>query len=274
MALKADWKTYLHTLRREEIETAFRRCPPNLFSRGIELGAGDCYQSTLLMRYVAALTCTEYHPAWIADKRDTPALSYRVCDAETLDRSFAPGTFDIVFSSNVLEHLPALETALRATCRILRDDGIAVHVVPGRFLKVMYLLFFYPNLLLNIGNRLFRTLGLIPAKPPAVPAAAPADFDNNPKVAGHRYRMFWPVPHGAFSGHWEEFRGYGRQRWIAAFQAAGFDVVRVFKGPPLSGYGLGLNTLRRWARNLGVASAHIFVLRKKGCSSPHETYFS
>jgi hypothetical protein len=171
----------------------------------------------------------------------------------------------------LLEIHPNIELRV---CRILRDDGIAVHVVPGRFLKVMYLLFFYPNLLLNIGNRLFRTLGLIPAKPPAVPAAAPADFDNNPKVAGHRYRMFWPVPHGAFSGHWEEFRGYGRQRWIAAFQAAGFDVVRVFKGPPLSGYGLGLNTLRRWARNLGVASAHIFVLRKKGCSSPHETYFS
>lgn len=48
MFLKDDWKVYIHAIRKEEIRRAFSLIPTKIFSKGIEFGAGDGYQTTLI----------------------------------------------------------------------------------------------------------------------------------------------------------------------------------------------------------------------------------
>jgi len=58
--LKADWTRHLHQLRSREIDVIFRDCPPKAFRRGLELGAGDAFQSSLLAHYVDFLVVTDF----------------------------------------------------------------------------------------------------------------------------------------------------------------------------------------------------------------------
>jgi SAM-dependent methyltransferase len=45
--------------------------------------------------------------------------------------SFPDGTFDIVYSSNVIEHVIEIDPFLRECARVLKPDGLAVHVYPA-----------------------------------------------------------------------------------------------------------------------------------------------
>jgi SAM-dependent methyltransferase len=53
--------------------------------------------------------------------------------AEALDPA-AHGTFDLIFSTNVLEHMANLEGAFRGMTAVLRPDGRMVHHCPNYFL--------------------------------------------------------------------------------------------------------------------------------------------
>ena len=53
------WKKYLHSIRREEIDIAFSSFREKEFQNGLELGAGEGYQSTMLINYCNKLICTE-----------------------------------------------------------------------------------------------------------------------------------------------------------------------------------------------------------------------
>jgi 2-polyprenyl-3-methyl-5-hydroxy-6-metoxy-1,4-benzoquinol methylase len=56
--------------------------------------------------------------------------------AESLD--FADESFDLVISVHALEHIPALEEALRETARVLRHGGTALHIYPAEPIKGLY----------------------------------------------------------------------------------------------------------------------------------------
>ena len=117
--LKADWTRHLHQLRSREIDVIFRDCPPKAFRRGLELGAGDAFQSSLLAHYVDFLVVTDFSDQ-ILEHEDTQQRVHRVCDAEQVDEAFAAGEFDLVFSSNMMEHAPRPQRVLAGGARAER----------------------------------------------------------------------------------------------------------------------------------------------------------
>ena len=58
-------------------------------------------------------------------------LSLTVIDSIAALDAVPAGSFDIVFSNNVLEHLSSIGDALTACARVLATDGIAIHVLPN-----------------------------------------------------------------------------------------------------------------------------------------------
>ena len=88
MTIKPDWLTWLHQYRRREVEAIFTKCPSRLFAQGLELGAGDGFQSALLAQYVSQLISTDLNPDRL-QRVSTPSIEYRICDAEDIDRLFA-----------------------------------------------------------------------------------------------------------------------------------------------------------------------------------------
>ena len=282
LKIKPDWDTYLHNLRRKEIELIFGKCPPGVFSHGLELGAGDGFQSHLLAEYAASLVVTDYYPEILA-QADTSQITHRVCDAEEVGTMFAPGEFDLIFSSNMLEHLPDPQQALKGMHKVLHDNGLAIHVMPSPFWKVCQMVGFYPNAVISRLERYTSRSQASPATTPVAgrdktqtPASIPAG--NNPKVTNRRYsylrRLLWATPHGASASNLAEFAAFRRARWQHELAAAGFTVAKILPGPVSSGYGFGWDGLRALFEHLGATSEYIYVTVKAGHQSPYLAYFN
>jgi SAM-dependent methyltransferase len=265
-----EWLDYLHLIRRREIDRIFGECPPRVFPLGLELGAGDGYQSSLLGAYVERLLATDWDVSLLSKSRAQARDVYPV-DAEAVAETFAPATFDLVFSSNVLEHVPKPGTALRGVHTVLKDDGLTIHVMPSPLWKLADISLFWPDLVVR---RLHRLTNRDDETGRCQDASS--RLVNNPKISAeavaHR-RRFLPPPHGAYQGHIEEFQAFRKIRWLQEFEWAGFHVIRVIKGPLCSGYGLGWDGPRWMLERLGLTSEYAYVAVKHGRRSPYEDYF-
>lgn len=266
LKIKADWQPYLRGLRRREIELIFGRCPHNAFPHGLELGAGDGFQSTVLAPYVGQLVATDFRPQ-ITRRSALPNITFATCDAERVDEQFAPASFDLIFSSNMMEHLPNPGRGLAGMRVVLRDDGIAAHVIPSPFWKFCHLTGFYVDSVLGRLNRYQQR-----RRPQA--EAEPTDaeaWDNNPKTAAtqrpYLARLLWPAAHGASGRNLAEFRLFSREHWLAQFESAGFRVAAVLRGPVSSGYGFGWDRARAALEAAGFASEYIYITVKAGQAS-------
>jgi len=78
---------------------------------------------------------------------------------------FPDGTFDVVFSTNVLEHVQDLNAVLGETVRVLKPGGYAQHVVPnfGSWWEGHYGVLWFPRLPAWLGKLYVKLLGRDPA---------------------------------------------------------------------------------------------------------------
>jgi SAM-dependent methyltransferase len=135
MKIKADWGLWLHSYKRREIARTFSACPDRCFEAGLELGAGDGYQSGLLAKYVCRLMSTEINTLRLS-RQSGDGVEYRICGAEEAVRTSEDRSYDFVFSSNLLEHVQNPLAILREIYRILKDDGITIHIIPAPLWKL------------------------------------------------------------------------------------------------------------------------------------------
>ncbi|HEX5587387.1 MAG TPA: class I SAM-dependent methyltransferase, partial [Acidimicrobiia bacterium] len=129
--------TLLDDLRAAELSVVLRHLPPAP-ARLLELGAGTGWQSSLLSKqgYEVASVDVDVMPA--AETGYAPVLPI-----DGVRLPFASGSFDVVFSSNVLEHVVDLPGLLREVDRVLGADGRAVHLMPTPTWRVAAMSMFY-----------------------------------------------------------------------------------------------------------------------------------
>ena len=280
------WTEIMHRLRQRELEIIFSGCPEGCFTTGLELGAGDGFQSNLLIHYVKSLISTDYNRSRLASA-GSEKVRYLVCDAEKVDRIFKPSSFDLVFSSNLMEHLPQPNLAYKGIHRVLKDDGVCISVMPNPFMKFMWMLFFYPNKFMRLvevlGDRFAssrkstpRGLGHRTRRGECSrDSLAEVILDNNPNRTQYSFlrRQLWPVPHGAYSSNFEEFVKYRLPRWVQLIEDNDFDVIQILKIPVTTGYGFGFERVRDWMERLGFASGYAYVAVKKDSHSRFRKYW-
>jgi len=107
----------------------------------LELGAGDGGQSMVISQYCDILVCTELseygNRLGAFRARNIANCEYKYADATDLSQ-FKNDTFDLVYSSNMLEHIPAWHIALAEATRVLSPDGLMIHIMPSRQWKFWY----------------------------------------------------------------------------------------------------------------------------------------
>jgi 2-polyprenyl-3-methyl-5-hydroxy-6-metoxy-1,4-benzoquinol methylase len=243
-------KQYLHLIRQREFKSIFRGYPAKSFNNALEIGAGDGYQSNLLKKYARRIYAID--PAITPTKMDkNTALIFYKCKAEKITKLFKKKSFDLVFSSNVLEHLADPGSVLRRTRLLLTDSGLAVHVVPAPFWKIAnFILYYFYGGTVLISNW-FHPDQYRDAKP------QPEQKNKAPLK-----QLFFPPVHGAAGGHLSELLGFRRSYWRKLFLRAGFRIIKEIKGPVCSGYGLRWDILRSWLEKCGLASEYIFIIQK------------
>ena len=261
---KTNWTQYLHAIRKREVDMVFSLLPQTRIVSGLEVGAGDGYQTTLLAPRIDKLISSDLNFKRIKASLKVPGVVYKTIDADSIEGIFEAQAFDLIFSSNVLEHVHNPYKFLAATQPMLTDNGYAVHIVPSRHIKIFYLVLYYPHMALLALDRILGKLkGQLFFRGTDINLENNINIGNKPqKVAGRLKKFLFPSPHGNYSSHTQEFIAFGKKEWERLFKEAGYSVVAYAQGPAFSGYGFGFAYIRRLLEYCGVSSEHIFILKK------------
>ena len=115
---------HLAAIRECEVGIVLKLLPPA--GRLLEIGSGAGWQAK-------ALEARGYSVSGI----DLPSSNYRdaiIWPVTQYDGSHIPfedNTFDIIFSSNTLEHIPHVVEFQKEIQRVLKPDGMVVHLLPS-----------------------------------------------------------------------------------------------------------------------------------------------
>lgn len=126
----------LHRARLNWVSTAILKYTGEAaFGRAIEYGPGSGIYLPVLAEHCSEVVAGDIESAYLEGIRPLLGvlsnLSLVVDDIQT--SSFEDNSFDFVLCSEVLEHVPDPESALRTLFRILKPGGVAVVTTPQRF---------------------------------------------------------------------------------------------------------------------------------------------
>jgi SAM-dependent methyltransferase len=256
MKFKADWTSHLHHFREREFKIVFEELSDRKFYKTLELGAGDGFQSKLLKTLSDELIATDFNKDRLPDNSDQKGIKFILLDAELVAKHFHPRTFDLVYSSNLMEHLPNVESAFLGIRQVLKDDGLVIHIMPTPWWRFFATLLHFPNKFFNILNRIFSK-----------------EFNkkkirkgNNLKSQEKRNKyidFLIPKPHGVSSNSFSEFFAFRKSKWENLFIKTGYDIIKIKAGPVSSGYGFGWDRIRKLLEDLGIATEYIYYAKKR-----------
>lgn len=241
----------LEKLRRAELDSVKSYFKPGM--RVLELGGGNGYQASLIASWGCEVSSIDLpgEAAW-------QKTYYPVQDYDGKNIPFESGNFDLVFSSNVLEHIQHLDDILVEIRRVLKPKGLAIHILPSSTWRFWSSLAHYFYILKRLLKLQSSVLGM--EKPPSVKEKL--DQKGTAYVIS---RILLAGAHGEYPNALSELYYFSKYRWLQVFQRNEFNIVEV-SGNNLfyTGYALFPNlplatrqTMSRW---MGYA-CHIFVMK-------------
>jgi SAM-dependent methyltransferase len=248
---------YLQTLREYELEVVFRSLRKQNISPTntslLEIGAGTGAQAREMERVGFRVSAID-----LAESNYADARVFTVIDYDGHHIPFPDQHFNVVFSSNVLEHIPHIAEFQKEIRRVLKDDGTAVHVLPSVAWRFWTTLSYYPH-----------ALGVL-ARARVAYAAVERRWASADGAARWKRlaRALLPPRHGE-SGNWlTELWYFSRIHWSRFFRATGWDLVSAegsglfYTGNSIAASFLTLRTRQVLSSVLGAAT-NVFVLRKR-----------
>ena len=229
---------YLNTLRAAELEKIVRHL--HVGARVLEIGAGTGQQALELQRRGFDVAAIE-----IPDSDYTRDRIFPITDYDGRQIPFGDRSFDVVFSSNVMEHVPDLTQIHAEIRRVLKPDGYCVHVLP------------------TTAWRFWTTLSGFPVGAQRALAASSAGAARMLRCLA---APFFQQRHGVRGNLVTELWFFRPGWWRASFLHHGFVLVHdepvglFYTGHLLFGPRLTLEQRERWAKALGSA-CHLFKLR-------------
>ena len=247
---------YLDKIRTAEIEKVIGFLNPG--ARILEIGAGTGKQALELKRHGYDVVAIEIGSSNYAEIRVFPIIDYDGRHIPLPDASI-----DIVFSSNVLEHVPDLGQMHSEILRVLKPDGYCVHVLPTHAWRGWTTVSSYPEAI----------VGLLVALPQLVPhkwltrgeiSRLGAAWYRAARYVGGR---LLPRRHGERGNVISEIWLFHPRWWRRNFREHGFTVVHdepmglFYTGNVLFGTYMGLACRANLARALGSA-CHLYKLAR------------
>lgn len=114
---------HLQQIREYELQQILPLLPKS--ASILEIGAGSGWQARCLMESGYHIEAIDIAASQYVEHQAFPITVY---DGRSIP--FSDDTFDVVFSSNALEHIAHLSEFESEIKRVLKPTGIAVHIVP------------------------------------------------------------------------------------------------------------------------------------------------
>jgi SAM-dependent methyltransferase len=257
-------KGVLEQLRRAELEMIKGWLRPDM--RILEIGGGSGFQASVVASWGHRLVSID-----LPERPFPPPYLFPVEDYDGVNIPAPDESFDLIFSSNVLEHVAHLPPLFAEMRRVLKPDGLALHILPTPAWRLWTCLTHYGDLSrarLNLPRRQTTEASPLPAANGAEEAAAAATTARNgrPGLARRLKRTIFAEPHGEYPSALSELYYFSRRRWLKVFRENGFEVREVAANELFyTGYALfpriSVERRRELSRLLGSA-CHIYVMNK------------
>lgn len=205
----------LHEIRLHELAETVSLLPAT--GRILELGAGTGFQANELRRMGYSVTALDISPY---DEATSEYAAGRVFPVETYDGDKIPygdGHFDVVYSSNLMEHVRDTVNFLRESARVLPPGGRIVMVVPTTAWRFWSMAAHYAAR----GRSALRRLG-------GTPRGSEDSTTESGSFGSYSERIHWilvPPPHGEVGSALTELVTYSRWGWRKVMRDAGLVVA-------------------------------------------------
>jgi len=215
------WPTYFDR-RFFEFLSYSELFPVSNLGNVLELGCGIGFQSALLSTMSESVVATDlpdenmstHSPGKIRLQSLLTGLgienvSHEFCSAESLP--FEDNSFDMVFSSHVLEHIPDFESAMKEIYRVLKPNGFLFCVIPSSFDKPYAFLNHYLNLISLIPKYIVNKLSSVKSDDNSKSSSDDKLKKNISNRSIHYYLI--PPPHGEARSFFSEFKLWTPTNW-------------------------------------------------------------
>lgn len=204
---------FLNTVRDYEIRKIVQHFSPG--ASVLEIGGGTGWQAKQLADRGFAVTSIDVQDS---NYRDSKVFHVAIYDGKHFP--FDGPTFDLIFSSNVLEHIEDLDQLHRESRRVLNANGYCVHVMPTAVWRFWTSIAHYVEMVQRLG-------ALLPALIPET--VHPREILRPFRVA----RMAWsilrqyrvPPRHGETGTVLSELWTFSTRHWMKHFNRHGFDII-------------------------------------------------
>lgn len=229
----------------------------------LEIGGGAGWQAKKLSEAGFEVESIDMPQSIYANARVWPITDY---DGKRIP--FPDDSFDIVFSSSALEHIPHLGEFQNEMKRVLKTNGLAMHIVPSGGWRFWTILMHYPfivKMLAVMSWRAWLGRGETPTQN-ELESLARTQIRQLSKL-GLLKKAILPQRHGERGSALSEIYYFSRKQWYGHFEQSGWFVDQVFSnriaysGYVILGRLLSIPCRRQLSRILGSA-CHVFILRK------------
>lgn len=260
---KELWPSYYE--RRYQEFLTFYDFLPKQNIKILELGCGIGYYSAFLSKISSEVIATDLevidpatHSPGLQITRDFLAAldikNVTVMNASAEELPFEDNTFDLVFSSHVIEHVPNMNKAILEIDRVLKPGGINFCIVPTTTDRIYAFFTFYIYLFKRVIIKLFNKL--IPKKTTASSNQNAASSLASP-ISYYSKHLPFPPPHGVLPSYLSEIKNWTLKNWRK-------NITNENKIKLVAQYGLQLNPLFPLLSSLfPIAAVYIFAFTRK-----------
>ena len=246
--------SHLRTIRLRELEQAAACFPAT--GRILEIGAGAGWQALELERRGYDVQAVD-----IAGSPYEQVCEFPVVEYDGLRLPFPDANFDVVFSSNVLEHVRGLGSFEAEIRRVLAPSGRAVHVLPTSSWRLCTTLVFPLHLFRRVLERALK-----PGEKRSGASSRAQARPEAPRGWRRVLRILTPARHGEDGNVLSELYYFSGRRWRRHFRSAGLHLTAeipthlAYTGYEILGAGVGLR-VRRMASYLIGSACRIYVMQ-------------
>ncbi|MEQ1922292.1 MAG: class I SAM-dependent methyltransferase, partial [Pyrinomonadaceae bacterium] len=225
----------------------------------LEIGAGSGWQAKELAKIGYDVSAIDLENSLYVEQRVWDVIDY---DGQNIP--FPDAHFDVVFSSNVLEHIPHVVEFQNEIRRVLKPDGVAVHLLPSGSWRIWTTLTHYPFCLKFAAKILL-------SKMRRSGSHEHSGLESPSKEYGRPegkmiLRAMWPHRHGEFGNTLTEIFYFSKFRWMRLFEKSGWQVKKYltndlfYTGHLLFSDKMSVH-LRRKLSSIAGSACHVFVLK-------------
>jgi ubiquinone/menaquinone biosynthesis C-methylase UbiE len=230
--------------------------------RILEIGAGAGWQAALLSEQGHDVSAIELENSNYAQARE-----FQIMDYNGKEIPFSDNYFDVVFSSNVLEHIPHLEEFHAEMQRVMKPDGLAVHLMPSGTWSFWRLIVHYPAVVKMALDLLIQKIKSRKGDKDDSNYSFVHDKYEQLSIGKKLRKAIFPNRHGERGNVFSEVYYFSKMEWKKTFNKGGWEIIGYkpnglfYTGHLIFGIFLSMSARKPLSSILG-SSCHVFILKK------------